>query len=58
MKPDHDGVPVLITEAARSHEEELATRKRRYLTVMLVRIPCLAVAGTAIEARDHPVIDG
>ena len=45
MKHDRDGEPVLITGAAPSHEEEHAARKRKYLTIMAVRISCLAVAG-------------
>lgn len=49
MKPDHDGVPILITEAARPYEEQLAARKRKYLTAMLVRFPCLVVAGLVHE---------
>ncbi len=41
----HDHRPVLITEAAPSYEEELAARKRKYLTVMLLRLPCMIAAG-------------
>ncbi len=103
MKSDPDDTPVLITEAAPSYDEEYAARKRKYLIMMLLRLPCLVLAGifhqtwwlalgfvllsiplpwiavliandrpprkveqvnryertpTAIEGRDHPVIDG
>jgi hypothetical protein len=36
--------PVLITDAARSYEEELAVRKRRYKIMMGLRIPCMVLA--------------
>ena len=36
--------PVLITDAARSYEEELRTRKRRYAVMMGMRIPCMVLA--------------
>ncbi|MFD2490905.1 DUF3099 domain-containing protein [Amycolatopsis jiangsuensis] len=36
---------VLITEAEPSYEEQLATRKRKYVTMMVCRIPCLILAG-------------
>lgn len=39
-----DSEPVLITDAQRSYEEELATRKRRYKIMMGMRIPCLVLA--------------
>ena len=42
--PDPDETPVLITDAARSYEEEFATRKRRYSIMMLLRVPCLVLA--------------
>jgi hypothetical protein len=103
VKSDPDDTPVLITEAAPSYDEEYAARKRKYLIMMLLRLPCLVLAGifhqtwwlalgfvllsiplpwiavliandrpprkveqvnryertpTAIEGRDHPVIDG
>ncbi|SEP53941.1 DUF3099 domain-containing protein [Amycolatopsis saalfeldensis] len=37
--------PVLITDAATSHADELKVRKRRYTIMMLCRIPCLVLAG-------------
>jgi hypothetical protein len=103
VKSERDDTPVLITEAAPSYEDEFAARKRKYLTMMALRMPCLILAGifyqtwwlalafvvlsiplpwiavlvandrpprrseqvnryertpTAIEGRDHPVIDG
>ena len=36
--------PVLITDAQRSYEEELRTRKRRYALMMGMRIPCMILA--------------
>ena len=47
MKSERDDTPVLITEAAPSYEEEYAARKRKYLTMMLLRLPCLVAAGIA-----------
>ncbi|MGH3757973.1 DUF3099 domain-containing protein [Actinophytocola sp.] len=45
MKGDQDDTPVLITEAAPSYDEEYAARKRKYLIMMLMRLPCLVLAG-------------
>lgn len=45
MKSENDDTPVLITEAARSFEEEHSARKRKYLTMMALRMPCLVLAG-------------
>ncbi len=42
--PQRAEEPVLITDAARSYEEELATRKRRYKIMMGMRIPCMVLA--------------
>jgi hypothetical protein len=36
--------PVLITDAAVSYEEELATRKRRYALMMGMRVPFMVLA--------------
>ena len=36
--------PVLITDAARSYEEDLAARKRRYAIMMGMRVPCMVLA--------------
>lgn len=36
--------PVLITDAARSYEEDLAARKKRYALMMGMRIPCMVLA--------------
>ncbi|SDN63734.1 DUF3099 domain-containing protein [Allokutzneria albata] len=40
-----DDTPVLITEAAPSYEDQYAARKRKYLLMMSMRIPCLILAG-------------
>ncbi|HEY1569841.1 MAG TPA: DUF3099 domain-containing protein [Pseudonocardiaceae bacterium] len=45
MKDHEDGIPVLITEAAPSHDDQQALRKRRYTIMMLSRIPFLILAG-------------
>ncbi|RZQ63269.1 DUF3099 domain-containing protein [Amycolatopsis suaedae] len=37
--------PVLITEAAPSYEDQFAARKRKYMLMMGMRIPCLVLAG-------------
>jgi hypothetical protein len=42
--PQRGTDPVLITDAARSYEEELATRKRRYKITMGMRIPLMLLA--------------
>lgn len=39
-----DGTPILITDAAQSYEDELATRRRRYSIMMSLRVPCLVLA--------------
>ena len=46
MVSDTHGIedPVLITDAARSYEDELATRKRRYKVMMGMRIPLMLAA--------------
>jgi Protein of unknown function (DUF3099) len=36
--------PVLITDAARSYEEDLKARKRRYAIMMGMRVPCMVLA--------------
>ena len=36
--------PVLITDAARSYEEDLAARKKRYALMMGMRVPCMVLA--------------
>ncbi|MEU4802406.1 DUF3099 domain-containing protein [Actinosynnema sp. NPDC023587] len=41
---EHDGTPVLITDAALSYEEQHAARKRKYAIMMGARIPCLLLA--------------
>lgn len=49
MKAERDDTPVLITEAARSYEEEFAARKRKYLIMMVLRFPCLVLAAVFHE---------
>jgi hypothetical protein len=41
--------PVLITDAARSYEEELAVRKRRYKVMMGMRIPLMLAAAACYQ---------
>lgn len=43
------GSPILITEAAPSHAEEFAHRRRKYAIIMAARIPCLVLAGVFYE---------
>ena len=45
VKSERDDTPVLITEAAPSYDEEYSARKRKYLTMMALRVPCLILAG-------------
>jgi len=42
---ERDDTPVLITAAERSFDEQHAARKRRYLVMMGLRVPCLILAG-------------
>jgi hypothetical protein len=44
VKGERDDTPVLITEAAQSYDEEYKARKRKYITMMLLRVPCLILA--------------
>jgi hypothetical protein len=41
--------PILITDAAVSYEDELATRKRRYKITMGMRIPFMIAAALCYE---------
>ena len=41
--------PVLITDAARSYEEDLRVRKRRYALMMGMRVPCMVLAAVFYE---------
>ncbi|WP_409187055.1 DUF3099 domain-containing protein [Amycolatopsis sp. VS8301801F10] len=43
--PDPRPEPVLITEAEPSLDDQLAARKRKYVIMMVCRIPCLVLAG-------------
>ena len=47
--PRREPDPVLITDAAVSYEEELATRKRRYKVMMGMRIPCMVAAAACYQ---------
>jgi hypothetical protein len=44
-----DHTPVLITEAAPSNDDQQASRKRRYIIMMLCRIPLLILAGLFVQ---------
>ncbi len=48
-EPQRDADPVLITDAARSYEEELAVRKRRYKIMMGMRIPFMVLAAACYQ---------
>jgi Protein of unknown function (DUF3099) len=41
---ERDDTPVLITEAEPSFEEQHAARKRKYITMMAMRFPCILLA--------------
>lgn len=43
--------PVLITDAARSQEDQLRFRQIRYVVMMLARIVCLVVAAVLVMVR-------
>jgi hypothetical protein len=43
--------PVLITDAARSQDDQLRSRQIRYVTMMSVRAFCLILGGVLISAR-------
>lgn len=47
--PRREPDPVLITDAAVSYEEELATRKRRYKIMMGMRIPFMLAAAACYQ---------
>ncbi|EIE99637.1 DUF3099 domain-containing protein [Saccharomonospora glauca] len=42
---DKHAAPVLITEAAPSYDDEIAERRRKYVIMMSLRVPCLVLAG-------------
>ncbi|QRP43950.1 DUF3099 domain-containing protein [Amycolatopsis sp. FDAARGOS 1241] len=42
---DSRPAPVLITEAEPSYDDQLAARKKKYIIMMVCRIPCLILAG-------------
>lgn len=41
---ERDDTPVLITAAAPSHDDQHAARKRKYVIMMSLRLPCLLLA--------------
>ncbi|HWS31745.1 MAG TPA: DUF3099 domain-containing protein [Actinoplanes sp.] len=43
--------PVLITDAARSQDDQLRSRQIRYVTMMGTRVACLILGGILISAR-------
>lgn len=43
-RPTSPDNPVLITDAARSYEDEFQARRRRYSIMMSLRVPCLVLA--------------
>ncbi|MEU4420362.1 DUF3099 domain-containing protein [Actinoplanes sp. NPDC024001] len=43
--------PVLITDAARSQDDQLRSRQIRYVTMMSVRAGCLILGGVLISAK-------
>lgn len=43
------GTPILITEAAPSYDDQYAARKRKYIVMMGMRIPCLVLAGVFFQ---------
>ncbi|WP_121391105.1 DUF3099 domain-containing protein [Actinokineospora cianjurensis] len=46
---ERDDTPVLITEAEPSYEDQFAARKRKYMIMMGLRIPCLLLAGLTYQ---------
>jgi hypothetical protein len=44
VKKPEDEAPALITDAARSYEEEFSARRRRYSIMMGMRVPFLVLA--------------
>lgn len=40
-----DDSPILITEAGVSYDDQYAARKRKYMIMMALRLPCLILAG-------------
>ena len=41
---DSGDTPIVITDAARSYQEELSERRKRYSIMMSLRLPCLVLA--------------
>jgi hypothetical protein len=47
-QPEH---PVLITDAARSQDDQLRSRQTRYVTMMSMRAACLIIGAVLISAK-------
>lgn len=47
--------PILITDAARSQSDQLHSRQRRYIAMMLIRVACI-VAGGILISLDVPLL--
>ena len=47
--PAEGSDPVLITSAEQSYEEQFKARKRKYIIMMVCRIPCLILAGVFVH---------
>ncbi|GIJ28902.1 hypothetical protein Vqi01_40640 [Micromonospora qiuiae] len=43
--------PILITDAARSQDDQLTTRQRRYVMMMAVRVACVIVGAILVGAK-------
>ena len=43
--------PILITDAARSQDDQLTSRQRRYVMMMGVRVACVIVGAILVGAR-------
>jgi hypothetical protein len=43
--------PVLITDAARSQNDQLRSRQTRYVTMMIMRAACLVIGAVLISAK-------
>lgn len=43
--------PILITDAARSQDDQLRSRQRRYLLMMTIRAACLVIGAVLVGTR-------
>lgn len=53
---DDSGAPVLITRAQPSREEQINERRNRYLFMMAIRFPILALGGVAYMVWDNVIL--